>query len=121
VRSAIVSLPPEFQAIVDGIRSAHPQGLTLDELADELSNRPVSFADVEAIIGALEDAAISLDGPAPAASPDELARVLTAARALTAERGQHPSADEIAARTGLGGVAVRRALLLGRALARSSR
>jgi hypothetical protein len=42
--------------------------------------------------------------------------VLAAARALTAETGQRPSMEEIAARTGLSAAAVRRALRLGRSL-----
>jgi DNA-directed RNA polymerase specialized sigma subunit len=110
-----VALPAPLQEIFDAIMTAHPQGLTLDELSEELSTRPVTYADIDAIIGALEDAGIDLEAPERAARPEELSRVLAAARALSAETGRRPSAEEIAERTGLTAEAVRRSLQLGRA------
>jgi hypothetical protein len=106
-------LSPHLQAIVDAITAAHPDGLTLDELSDELIHRPVTFADIDEIIGALEEAGFDLEAPAPT-SPEELSRVLAAVRALTAETGKRPSPEEIAERTGMSHVAVRRALRFGR-------
>jgi hypothetical protein len=111
-----VPLRPELQTIFDAILAAHPDGLTLDELSEELLHRPVTYADIDEIIGALEDAGIDLDAPEQPASPEDLARVLAAARALTAETGKRPAAEEIATRTGLTAAAVRRALKLGRSL-----
>lgn len=107
-------LRPELQAIFDAIMAAHPGGLTLDELSDELSTKPVTYADIDELIGALEDAGVDLDSPAPATNPADLVRVLAAARALHEETGKRPSTAEIAERTGLTPVAVRRALQLGR-------
>ena len=109
-----MALPPPLREIFDAIMSAHPQGLTLDELSEELSTRPVTYADIDAIIGALEDAGVDLEAPAPPARAEELGRVLAAARALGAETGRRPSAEAIAARTGLSVAAVRRSLQLGR-------
>lgn len=106
-------LRPELQAIVDAITTAHPAGLTLDELGEELLHQPVTYADIDEIIGALEGLGFDLEGPAPPARPEELVRVLAAARALGGELGRRPTAPEIAARAGLTPIAVRRALRLG--------
>jgi hypothetical protein len=111
-------LSAELQAVVDAIKAAHPDGLSLDELSEELLHKPVSYADIEQIIGALEEEGFDLEDPAPAGHPEELARVLGAARALTAETGTRPSPDQIAARTGLTPMAVRRALRFGRSAAK---
>jgi hypothetical protein len=112
-----VPLRPELQSIFEAIMQAHPDGLTLDELSDELSTKPVTYADIDELIGALEDAGVNLDAPETPAGPDELARVLAAARALTEETGKRPSAEQIAERTGMTASAVRRALQFGRSVA----
>jgi hypothetical protein len=109
-----VALRPFLQEILDAILAAHPDGLTLNALSEELVNKPVTHADIEELIGELEDAGIDLEGPEPPVRPEELFRVLTAARALVAEKGARPSPEEIAARTGLTPAVVRRALRFGR-------
>ena len=109
-----VPLRPELQSIFDALVAAHPDGLTLDELSDELSGKPVTYADIDELIGALEEAGVDLDGPAPPSGPEQLARVLAAARALGEETGRRATVDEIATRAGLTVSAVRRALLFGR-------
>jgi len=111
-----VPLRPELQAIFDALVATYPQGLTLDELGEELYGKPVTYADIDELIGALEDAGIDLEGPSTPARPEDLAQVLAAARALTAETGKRPTPTEIAARTGLSTRTVRRALQLGRAV-----
>src|SRR5262245_1484324 len=115
-----MELPERLQTIVDAIRAAHPDGLTLDELSEELLHKPVSYADIELVIAALEEGGFDLEAPAPSVSPEELAQVLSAARALTAETGKRPSPDQIAERAGLSPIAVRRALRFGRAAANRS-
>src|SRR6266700_2135080 len=97
-----VALRPFLQEILDAILAAHPDGLTRNMLSEELVNKPVTHAGID------------LEGPEPPARPEELFRVLTAARALLAEKGARPSPEEIAERTGLTPVAVRRALRFGR-------
>jgi hypothetical protein len=108
---------PKLQEIFDALMAAHPQGLTLDELAEELSTKAVSYAEIDEIIGALEEAGVDLDGPPVPPRPEDLRQVLAAARALMQETGSRPSTIEIAARTGLTPLAVRRALRLGRGVA----
>jgi hypothetical protein len=105
---------PELQTIFDALVAAHPDGLTLDELSEELSGKPVNYADIDELIGALEEAGVDLDGPAPPSGPEELVKVLAVARALTEETGKRPTAEEIAQRAGMTISAVRRALLFGR-------
>jgi hypothetical protein len=116
-KAQIVAMRPLLQEIFDAIMAAHPDGLTLDVLSEELSNKPVSYGDIEELIGALEEAGVDLEGPEPSGRPEELFRVLTAARALAAESGRRPSAEEIAERTGLTAAAVRRSLRFGRSVA----
>jgi DNA-binding transcriptional LysR family regulator len=111
-----VSLTPQLQAIFDEIMAAHPKGLTLDELSEALLMKPVTYADIDEIIGALEDAGVDLDAPAQQVGPEELAPVLAAARELAQEHGRRPTPEEIGARTGLSPSAVRRALAFGRSL-----
>lgn len=109
-------LRPELQALFEAIRAAHPDGLTLDELSDETVRRPLSFADIEALIVALEEAGVSLDGPASPPRPEDLVEVLAAARALAQEQGRTPSVTDIATRAGRSPILVRRALRFGRSL-----
>jgi len=111
-----VPLRPDLHKIFETIIAAHPDGLSLDQLGEELWNKPVSYADIDEIIGALEQAGIDLEGPTPPVHPEDLVRVLAAARALTEETGARPSADEIAKRVGLTPSAVRRALQFGRSV-----
>jgi hypothetical protein len=115
-----VPLRPELQEIVDAILATHPEGLTLDQLSEALLTKPVSYADIDEIIGALEDSGIDLDAPEVPARPEDLAQVLAAARAITAETGKRPTTEEIALRAGLTPSVVRRALKLGRSMASSS-
>jgi hypothetical protein len=110
-----VVLRPFLQEILDAILAAHPDGLTLNALSEELVDKPVTHADIEELIAALEDRGIDLEGPEPPVRPEELFRVLTAARALAAETGARPSPEEIAARTGLTPAVVRRVLRSARA------
>jgi hypothetical protein len=112
-----MSLPPHLQPLFDALAASYPDGMSLDELGEELLHKPVTFADVEELIGALEAAGIDLEGPGSSSSPAELKAVLTAARALTTETGKRPSTVEISERTGLSPIAVRRALRLGRSAA----
>jgi hypothetical protein len=112
-----VALSPHLQPIFDALRSAHPNGLTLDELAEELLRKPVSYPDIEELIAALEADGIDLEGPSSPARPEELARVLDSARAFAAEHRRRPTVAELAERAGLSPLVVRRALHLGKSAA----
>jgi hypothetical protein len=109
-------LPPDLQAIFDSLVAAHPDGMTLDELAEELLRKPVGYAEIDLVIGALEEAGFDLEGEATPVRPEQLMQVLAAARDLTAELGRRPTAAQIAERTGLTAVAVLRALRYGRTI-----
>jgi hypothetical protein len=108
-------LSPQLQALFDEVCAAHPEGVRLDDLAAFLLNKPVTYADVEALIDAFAEIGVDLTAPEPAEQHD-LVRVLAAARAIAAETGQRPSVAQIAERTSLSPVTVQRALRLGRGL-----
>lgn len=112
-----MALSPHLQPIFDALKAAHPKGLTLDELAEELIRKPVSYPDIEELIGALEADGIDLEGPGTPARPEELARVLDSARAFAAEHRRRPTVTELAERAGLSPIVVRRALHLGKSAA----
>lgn len=109
-----MALSPHLQALFDALTASYPDGLSLDELSEELLYKPVTFADIEELIGALEAEGFDLEGPGSPAPPEELKAVLTAARELTTETGKRPTTVEIAERAKLSPIAVRRALRLGR-------
>jgi hypothetical protein len=112
-----VALSPKVQPIFDALKAAHPKGLTLDELAEEVLRKPLGYAEIEELIAALEAAGIDLEGPGTPARPEELQRVLDSARAFAAEHGRRPTVAELADRAGLSPIVVRRALHLGKSAA----
>lgn len=113
-----MGLSPHLQPLFDALMASYPDGLSLDELSEELLYKPVTFADIEELIGAIEAEGIDLEGPGSPAPPEELKAVLTTARELTAETGKRPTIVEISERAKLSPIAVRRALRMGRAAAK---
>jgi hypothetical protein len=114
-----VALSAKVQPIFDALKAAHPEGLTLDELAEEILRKPLSYPEIEELIVALEASGIDLKGPSTPARPEELSRVLESARAFAAEHGRRPTVAELADRAGLSPLVVRRALHLGRSAAKA--
>lgn len=112
-----MALSPKLQVIFDAIMAAHPDGLTLNLLSEELIDKPVDHGEIEELIVALEEAGVDLEGPEPAPPPEQLFQVLAAARTLVTETGGRPTTAAIAARTGLTLTVVRRALRLGKSAA----
>ncbi len=112
-----MALSAQVQPIFEALQAAHPKGLTLDELAEELLRKPLSYPEIEELIAALEAAGIDLEGPGTPARPEELARVLASARAFAAEHARRPTIAELAERAGLSPIVVRRALHLGKSAA----
>ena len=116
-----MALSPKVQPIFAALLAAHPEGLGLDELAEELLRKPLSYPEIEELIVALEASGIDLEGPSTPARPEELARVLDSARAFAAEQGRRPTIAELADRAGLSPIVVRRALHLGKSAADEKR
>jgi hypothetical protein len=117
-QSGRVPLSPELQALFDAVRAKYPQGVSLDELAAFLIDKPVTYADIEAMIDAFAEIGEDLTATEPD-RPEDLVRVLAAARAITTETGHRPSIAELVARTSLSFPSVLRALQLGRSLGAS--
>jgi biotin operon repressor len=113
-----VSLRADLQDIVNTLLAAGGDDLSLNELADALGNRSVSYAEVEEMIEQLERGGIELESPEPADLPAELRQVILSARTLTGELGHAPTPSEIADRSGLPETIVRRALVYARVLSR---
>jgi hypothetical protein len=109
------------EPIFAALQAAHPEGLTLDELAEEVLRKPLSYPEIEELIVALEAAGIDLEGPSTPARPEELVRVLESARAFAADHGRRPTIIELADRAGLSPIVVRRALHLGKSAAGEKR
>ena len=116
-----MALSPKVQTIFAALQAAHPEGLGLDDLAEELIRKPLSYPEIEELIVALEAAGVDLEGPGTPARPEELARVLDSARAFAAEHGRRPTVAELADRAGLSPIVVRRALHLGKSAASEQR
>ncbi len=108
-------LNPELQELFDAVRALHPQGVSLDELAAFLLDKPVTYGDIEALIGEFAAQGEDLTASEPD-RPEDLMRVLAAARAIATETASPPTVAAIAARTNLSLPSVLRALHLGRSL-----
>lgn len=108
----------DLRELLDSVvaRFSERAALSLDELAEALEDPRVSYADVEAVIDALERAGVDVGEASDADLPGDLRQVMKAARALDGELGRRPTIDEIAARAALGRGVVHRALLYGRTI-----
>ena len=92
--------------------------VSLDELADAIGARAVSFDDIDALMRALEAAGTEVAAPMGGDGEARLRVVLPAARALRSELGRAPTVDEIAERTAIPRDRVRVALLLAQVMGR---
>lgn len=114
-----VNLPPDLERIVQGVIASGRRELSLDELADLVFHeRGVGYGEIELLIDAFEERGVAVGAPSPDADAagDLLAPVLATARALQAELGRAPTAEEVAARAGLQPADVKRALTFARTL-----
>jgi hypothetical protein len=116
VRAQTRTVRRELEDVVASL--AGKDEVSLDELADAIGPRAVSFDDVDALMRALEDAGTRIRAPMGGDGEERLRVVLPAARALRAELGRAPTVDEIALRTSLDRAVVRRALFLAQVIAR---
>jgi hypothetical protein len=114
-----VKLREELDAIVAGLAaSSASKEVTLDAIGEAIGARPVSPAEIEAIIDALEARGVRVVGPEGGGGEERLRVVVTTARALVAELGRKPRPAEIAERSGLTEDEVRRALALAQVMQR---
>ena len=82
--------------------SARSQTVTLDEIGETLGALPVSVADIEALLSALEAAGRTIVGPEEPRLEKNLGRVIAAARALRSEaQGKPLAVAAVAERAGL--------------------
>lgn len=107
---------PELREVLAALDGR--EEVSLDELADTIAERFVSYEDVDALMRALEAGGTRVVGPEGGGGEQRLFTVLGAARTLTAELGRRPSVDEIATRAGMPRDLVWRALLLAQVIGR---
>lgn len=116
-------LREELRALVDGLvaeRGAEhraerggepgPGRVSLDDLAERLGARVVSYEEIDAVIGELERRGLVVGDEGVPAASTSLPEVLTSARRLRGELGRTPTVAEIAHASGLPTDAIRRAL-----------
>ncbi|WP_437314069.1 sigma-70 domain-containing protein [Sorangium sp. So ce385] len=82
----------------------------LNDIADVIDRRPVSYEEVEHIIDRLESEGLRVAEPLDAGDVEVLRAVLSSARRLAAELGRTPTIGEIALASGHAPHTVRRAL-----------
>jgi hypothetical protein len=105
---------PELEAVLQQLLSRGERVLDLDDVADAIGLAAVSSEDVMELFAALERNGRTIEQPASPPPSETLRVVLATARALRLERGDVPSATEIAERAGIPVEAVRRALFFAR-------
>jgi hypothetical protein len=111
-RATPLAMRPVLRAIFEELASrGRAQGhVHLDDFAEVIGARAVTFEEVESLVDALEGAGL-LVGEAPTeADVDKLRAVLIAARSLSSTLGRKPTVEEIASETGLAIFTVRRML-----------
>ncbi len=109
-----MTLRAEIRQVLDALlrESEDRRALTLDAIGDALGVMAVNAVEIDALIGALEGAGRRIEGPDGAHGESRLRVVIATARALRAELGRTPRAEEIAARAEMPIEAVRHALAL---------
>jgi hypothetical protein len=95
-------------------RRKHTERLDLDDVAEVIGDRAISYDQVDEILLRMERAGHQVGEPAGPGDVAQLRRVLEAARALQTRLGRKPTVEEIAAETELAPFLVRRALELGK-------
>lgn len=86
--------------------------ISLDALGEAIGTRAVSTSEIELMITCIEESGRTVSAPAAGSGEGKLARVVAAARALSAELGRRPTSREVAERAGLAPDEVRQALML---------
>lgn len=116
----VMKLRRELRAIVDRLvaSSSASRNVSLDALGQAIGVRAVSYAEIDAMISALEARDRRVEAGSESRGEEYLRLVVTAVRTLSDELGRRPSLTEIALRTRLSLEQVRHALLLARIMQR---
>lgn len=103
---------PFIDDILQELLTRHqPTGrVDLNDIAEVVGLRPISYEEVEHIIDRLEAAGLRVGEPLDTGDVDVLRAVLASARQLASELGRRPTVGEIALASGLAPHTVRRAL-----------
>ena len=115
-----MKLRRELRAIVDRLvaSSSASRNVSLDALGQAIGVRAVSYAEIDAMITALEARDRRVEAGSESRGEEYLRLVVTAVRTLSDELGRRPNLTEIALRTRLSLEQVRHALLLARIMQR---
>jgi len=116
--SALMSLRPALQAVVEQLLAQHATQLSLDHIGAALGTLGVSTEEVEAIFVQLEAHGREVTSSPGGRAQAHLKRVIDAARALKGESDARPTVSEVAARAELGRGDVLGALFLLRVMQR---
>jgi hypothetical protein len=103
---------PFIREVIDGLVDRHgtTTRVDLNDIAEIIGDRTVSYEEVEAIITELEVRGCAVGGEPTVREMAMLREVLTAARELKGSLGRQPRIDEIAAAVSQPAFVVRRAL-----------
>jgi len=114
---------PHVEEIVKELLARHKPSLRpragaayrvdLDDIAEVIDARPVSYEEVEAIISRLEDEGLTVGDPLTGRDVGVLRSVIVAGHRLSAELRRRPTVQELAHLTGHPQHVVRRALAQG--------
>lgn len=106
--------------IVDRLVAESPgsESISLDDLGQAIGLKSVSYAEIDAMISALEARDRKVEATTEGRGEEYLRLVVDALRTLSYELGRRPSLNEIALRTRLNHEQVRHALLLARIMQR---
>jgi len=116
----VSTLRKELRAIVDRLiaTSEASRQVSLDALGQAIGVQSISYAEIDAMISALEARGRKVEAASGGRGEEYLRLVVPAVRSLSSELGRRPSPSEISLRTRLSLEQVRHALLLARIMQR---
>jgi hypothetical protein len=117
---AVAMLRRELRVIIDKLvaSSVASRQISLDALGQAIGLQSVSYAEIDAMISAIEARDRRVEATTEGRGEEYLKLVVGAVRTLSGELGRRPSLTEIALRTRLSLEQVRHALLLARIMQR---
>jgi hypothetical protein len=115
-----MALRGKLQRIVDTLVDEHKDqgGVPLDALGDAIATEAVTTVEIDEMMSGIESAGLQVTSPKMENGEVTLKHVLDAARALSLETGERPTAAAIAAHAGIALVDVHHALALAKVMQR---